>query len=134
MVAVVGEFVRTRNVVAVGGAAVLAWVGLSVHNVADLPSQTLLSPESAGPGLVSLLLVALWFQPRSRRIAGWLLLGWASLNLIGGAILSVLPLPILPFSPEQSLRHYLFHVLYGACQLPLIAVLLVSFRRRSRLE
>ena len=120
---------RRPYLLAVAGAGLLAWVGLWVHNVADLPRQTPLSPESVGPGLVSLLLIALWFLPRSRRLAGWLLLAWASLNLVGGAILSVLPLPILPFAPEQSLRHYLFHVLYGVCQLPLIAAVLVALRR-----
>jgi hypothetical protein len=128
-----GEPVSTRRiVVVVVAAAVLAWVGLWVHNAADLPEQTPLSAESAGPGLVSLLLIALWFPPRSRRFAAWLLVGWALLNLIGGAILSVLPLPIQPFAPEQSLRHYLFHVLYGLCQLPLIAALVVSLRRTPR--
>ena len=130
-VAMERDVIRTRGkVLVVAATAVLAWVGLWVHNAADLAGQTPLSPESSGPGLVSVVLIALWFLPRSRRFAGWLLLGWASLNLIGGAILSVLPLPILPFAPEQSLRHYLFHLLYGACQVPLIAVLVVNLRRR----
>jgi hypothetical protein len=105
---------------------------LYAHNAGDLPGQTPLSPESVGPGLVHLILVALWFLPPSRRVASWLLLGWALLNLIGGAVLSVLPLPILPFAPEQSLRHYLFHLLYGVCQLPLIVALVVSLHRSQR--
>jgi hypothetical protein len=50
----------------------------------------------------------------------YLLLAWALLNLLGGAVLSVLPLPFLPFVPEQSLRHYSFHLLYGLTQVPLI--------------
>ena len=50
-----------------------------------------------------------------------MLFGWGVLNLIGGG-LSVIPFPILPFYPEQSWRHYFFHVMYGAAQLPLIAV------------
>ncbi|MGH2602738.1 MAG: hypothetical protein ACRDJ9_25560, partial [Dehalococcoidia bacterium] len=45
------------------------------------------------------------------------------LNLIGGAVLSVLPLPFLPFKPEQSLRHFAFHVLYGVTQIPLLIVM-----------
>jgi hypothetical protein len=123
------QSVRTRgDVVVVAATAVLAWVGLWVHNAADLPGQTPLSPESSGPGLITLVLVVLWFLPGSRRLAGWLLLSWALLNLIGGAILSVLPLPILPFAPEQSVRHYLFHLLYGLCQVPLIAALVVDLR------
>jgi hypothetical protein len=30
-------------------AAVIAWLGLLVHNVAELPGQTLLSPETLWP-------------------------------------------------------------------------------------
>jgi hypothetical protein len=45
-------------------------------------------------------------------------IGW--LHLIGGAILSVLPLGFLPFAPEQSPSHYLSHLIYGVTQLPLI--------------
>jgi hypothetical protein len=83
-------------------AAVLAWLGMYVHNVADLPNLTLLSAENALPGLVWLLL-----------------LGWGLLNLVG-AFATVLPLPVLPFKPEQSLHHYVFHVVYALTQLPLL--------------
>lgn len=89
--------------------------------VADLPGQTVLSPESLYPILFTVALVAAWFTP-IRQIASWALLGWAALNLLGGGMLSVLPLPFLPFDPEQSLRHYLFHLLYIASQLPLLIV------------
>ena len=44
----------------------------------------------------------------------------ALLHLIGGAIISVLPLEALPFEPEQSLEHYFSHLVYGLGQLPLI--------------
>ena len=37
-----------------------------------------------------------------------MLLIWAVINLLGGAI-SVLPLPMLPFNPEQTLTHYGFN-------------------------
>ena len=52
-------------------------------------------------------------QAPASPLGGALLLAWALLNLLGGAVLSVLPLPFLPFVPEQSLRHYSFHLLYG---------------------
>ncbi|MEV6412731.1 hypothetical protein [Kribbella sp. NPDC051718] len=58
----------------------------------------------------------------ARQAAAWASLFWGGLHLVGGAIVSVLPLPILPFDPEQSLRHYLFHVLYGVAQVPLLVV------------
>lgn len=45
--------------------------------------------------------------------------GQASLHLVGGA-LSVLPLPFLPFAPEQSPKHYAFHGLYALTQIRLL--------------
>lgn len=113
-------------VVAVG--VVLSWLGFFVHNVADLPGQTILSPESLFPTLVYLALLIVWYTP-ARRFAAWALLVWGLLHLIGGAILSVLPLPVLPFSPDQSLWHYAFHTLYGLLQLPLIVGLVAWLRR-----
>ncbi len=102
-------------------ASAISAAGLVTHNIADLPGQTPLSPESLYPTLVTLALVLAWFTP-ARRAATWALLAWGVLNLVGGAVLSVLPLPILPFDPEQSVRHYAFHLLYAASQVPLIVV------------
>lgn len=99
----------------------IAWLGFFIHNIADLPGQSLFSPETGLPTLVYLVLFLAWWWLPSRRVTLWLLFGWGLLNLIGGD-LSVIPFPFLPFYPEQSWRHYLFHVAYGASQLPLIAV------------
>ena len=108
---------------------VLSWLGFFVHNLADLPGQTLSSPESLYPTIVFLLLLAFWYVPKTRTIATWGLLVWAIIHLVGGAILSVLPLPFLPFAPEQSLYHYLFHALYAALQVPLIVLCMRRLRR-----
>ncbi len=56
-------------------------------------------------------------------------MGW--LNAIGGGLLSVLPLPLLPFQPDQSRYHYTFHGLYLASQLPLLFVLTQHLRQRT---
>ncbi|MGI5130699.1 hypothetical protein ACQEVB_28105 [Pseudonocardia sp. CA-107938] len=109
-------------------AAAVSWLGLLVHNVADLPGQTLASPETLYPTLV-LAAVLVLLGAGVRRLAGGLLLAWAVLHLVGGAILSVLPLPVLPFAPEQSVRHYSFHVLYGLTQLPLLVLALREVSR-----
>ena len=109
--------------------AVLGWAGLFVHNVADLPDQTLLSPESFLPLLLTAALVALWFTPW-RTIAAWGLLVLGVLHLIG-AVLSVLPMPILPFDPAQTPFHYGFHILYGASQLPVLISASIWLRRRG---
>jgi hypothetical protein len=85
--------------------------------VADLEDQYPWSIETLGPATFLAACLLLW---RMRlRFGAALLLAWALLNLLGGAVLSVLPLP-LPFVPKQSLRHYSFQVLYGLTQVPLI--------------
>ncbi|MCR2762688.1 hypothetical protein NQ152_04105 [Microbacterium sp. zg.B48] len=108
--------------------AALGWVGLLVHNVADLPGQTIVSPESVIPLALTVVLVAAWFT-RLRSVAAWALLGWGVLNLLG-AILTVLPLPILPFDPAQTPAHYAFHLLYGITQVPLVVTTAIWLRRR----
>lgn len=99
----------------------LAWLGFYIHNIADLTGQSLLSAETGLPTLVYLVLCLAWWQFPGQRLTLWLLLGWGLVSLIGGG-LSVIPFLFLPFYPEQSVRHYLFHVVYGAAQLPLIAM------------
>lgn len=59
-----------------------------------------------------------------------LLLGWIALNLVGGRILSVLPLPILPFMPSQTLYHYAFHGVYTFTQVPAVVLLVREIARR----
>ena len=112
----------------VGTCAALAWLGMYIHNWADLPGLKLVSIENSGPAAVWVLVFALWWRFAGRWWAAWPLAGWGVLNLVGGAI-SVLPLPFLPFAPEQSLRHYGFHVLFAAAQLPLLAVVRAELRR-----
>ena len=48
--------------------------------------------------------------------------------MIGG-IVTVLPLSILPFVPEQSITHYGAHVVYTLGQVPLV---LLSYRALRR--
>ena len=109
--------------------AILGWVGLFLHNLADLPDQTIVSPESLIPLLVTLALVAAWFTSW-RPVAAWALLGWGVLNLVG-AILTVLPLEILPFDPQQTMAHYSFHAIYGIAQVPLILTTAIWLRSRA---
>lgn len=124
----------TRNtawIAGVTGAVTVAWAGFFIHNVADLPGQTLLSPESLIPTLIWIALLTVWLIPATRPAGAWGLLAWAVINAVGGA-LSVLPLPFLPFQPEQTPEHYGFHLLYLATQLPLIVLTAVWIRRHAR--
>jgi hypothetical protein len=105
-----------------------------VHNVADLPNLTLTSPENLVPGLIWLLLLGVWCAMPGRAAPTYLLVAWGLLNLLGG-FATVIPLPIWPFKPEQSLRHYSFHILYALTQLPLLALVrreLTELRNRKR--
>jgi hypothetical protein len=120
---------RWRRTLAFSGAAGLAWGGMIVHNLADLPHLTMTSPENAWPGAIWLLLVCLWATLPRRQWPVKLLLAWGTLNLVGGAA-SVLPLPFWPFVPEQSLRHYLFHMLYAGAQLPFLVLAGAELHRR----
>ncbi|MEU1972042.1 hypothetical protein ABZ477_10325 [Microbacterium sp. NPDC019599] len=119
-------------VAGVAGAVIVAWSGFLIHNLADLPGQSLLSPESLFPTLVWIGCLALWLIPATRLAGAWSMLAWAGLNAVGGA-LSVLPLPFLPFEPAQTVEHYGFHLLYFATQLPLIVLLVAWIRSRGRI-
>ena len=105
----------------IAAATAVGWAGFFIHNVADLPGQTILSPESLLPTLIWMAALVLWLVPATRTVGAWALIAWAVLNLIGGA-LSVLPLSFLPFVPEQTVEHYAYHALYAVSQLPLIAL------------
>lgn len=108
---------RARRVFA---AALLSLGGMLFHNWWDLPQLTPFSPENSGPTLVFVLLIGVWWaRPHSPWTSSLLLL-WGSVHLLGGGILSVIPSDLLPFHPEQSLRHYLGHLVYGCSQIPLI--------------
>lgn len=119
------------GVTVVVAATVIAWAGFFVHNIADLPGQTILSTESLLPTLIWLTALTLWLLPRTRAAGAWMLCLWAAINLVGGA-LSVLPLPVLPFTPSQTPAHYAFHALYAATQIPLLFVTIRWLRKRSR--
>jgi hypothetical protein len=114
------------------GATVVAWAGFLVHNLADLPGQTPLSPESLLPTLVTVALLVLWLVPATRTAGAWALLAWSALHLIGGGILSVLPVGLFPFDPEQSWKHYAFHVAYTVTQVPLVWICIAWLLRSRR--
>jgi hypothetical protein len=108
----------------------LSAAGMALHTIREFGNAGLFDPASGFIPFVSLQLLLYithaLFRP-ARRVAAIALFATAILQLLGGAILSVLPLPFLPFTPDQSLHHYLSHALYGALQLPL----LVTSRRAA---
>lgn len=104
-------------------AVALAISGLSMlaHNLYELP-LSVTDPENAGPLLVAAGLAAAYaMRPESVLIAV-VAFAWGALNLVIGGIVSVLPLSLLPFAPEQSIAHYGAHVVYTLGQVPLLVV------------
>lgn len=113
-------------------ASVIAAAGMIVHNVLEFGPAFLGSAETLIPlGIFGLLALAARAAPASVFVHVGLLV-WALLNFVGGGILSVLPLGLFPFEPEQSLGHYGAHVIYAAGQLPLVVVAARALRPRRR--
>ena len=107
---------------------VLAYVGGLAHNIISLPQLPLLSVENIGPFVVyAALISSYWAWPRSRLVAA-LLVSWTVVNVLIGGVVTVLPLPFLPFEPEQTPSHYIAHVIYIAAGLPLTVASVRIFR------
>ncbi|NJD28186.1 MAG: hypothetical protein FIA92_07800 [Chloroflexi bacterium] len=100
---------------ALSGASMLA------HNLFELPLSPL-DVENSGPLVVDVILAAA-FALRPRSFAAIVsIAAWGLLNLVIGGIITVLPLPILPFAPEQTVSHYLAHAVYMLGQVPLVVL------------
>lgn len=112
---------RPVSRVAMAVALALSALSMLAHNLYELP----LSPidlENSGPiAFAAILGIAYALRPGSKAVAA-AVLGWGVLNLVIGGIVSVLPLAILPFVPEQSITHYAAHVVYAVGQIPLVVL------------
>lgn len=112
-------------------ALVVAWLGLWVHELYRVPSMFGLTPDASLPLFaIAIALLIWWLLATNKRTPSIALLVYALINGIGG-FLSVLPLPFLPFVPEQEVAHYLIHAIYALCQIPLIIVASVAIMAPS---
>jgi hypothetical protein len=123
------EVTPHRHIALAAAFSVLAWLGEYVHNRVELPQLAPLDPQNSLPGLVFAVLFAAWWLLPARRLMAILIIVWAILHLVGGAIITVIPFSFLPFYPEQSLRHYLAHIFYGLAQLPLMILMVLEIRK-----
>jgi hypothetical protein len=115
---------RPVSPVAMAAALTVSAGSMLAHNLYELPLAPI-DLENSGPIAFAVILgVAYALRPDSNAVAA-AALGWGVLNLVIGGIVSVLPLSILPFVPEQSVTHYAAHVVYAIGQVPLV---LVSYR------
>ena len=110
-------------------AVAVAWLGVCIHNRADLPQLPFLSIEYILPTALWGLCLLSWLVRRTLAWPAILLLVWGVVSLVGG-FATVLPLPILPFDPPQTLYHYSFHLVYAVAQLPVISLSWREYRRK----
>ena len=106
-------------------AVAISALGMAFHTVREFGWTGLVAPATGSIPIVGIqvaLLVWWWRSRGARRSAARWLMWTAAFQLVGGAILSVLPLPILPFAPAQTFDHYLSHLVFGIAQLPLLFV------------
>ena len=102
-------------------ALVLAAIGGWFHNMREFPGTTVLASAMVVI-LLPTVVLGVWWMARPGPAARWAIIVWVLLNLLLGAALSVLPLPIWPWAPEQSAAHYTSHLVYGLIQIPLLIV------------
>jgi hypothetical protein len=107
---------------AVAAALLLGWIGVVLHNLLSLPDLPPASAETLGPGLLCAVLLSAYVAWPGATPVAVAMLGWGLVNLIVGAILSVLPVGVFPFEPEQTVGHYAAHLLYGLLEAPLVVV------------
>jgi hypothetical protein len=107
---------------AVLATSTIAAAGMVAHDVFEFGPAFLVDLQTLIPlGIFAILAILAARETAGRAI--WIaLLAWAVLNLVGGGILSVLPLGLLPLRPEQSLGHYGAHVVYTLAGVPLVVV------------
>lgn len=98
--------------------AVIGWSAMFIHNLAELPGQPVLSPESLVP-FWSPLLATAWMRA-FRRVETIGLPSRGMLHLVGGGIPSVRLLPALPLAPEQSPSPCFPHAIHSLAQPPLV--------------
>lgn len=113
---------------AVAACSAVAVGGMLVHNLIEFGPAFLLGPETLLPVVLYAVLVVFAGREASGIWVRVALVAWVLLNLVGGGVLSVLPLAILPFIPEQSGGHYAAHLVYAVAQVPLLLIAVRAVR------
>jgi hypothetical protein len=107
---------------AIYATSAIAAGGYIAHNVLEFGPAFLVDPQTLFPLAIFAGLAILAARETAGRATWLALLAWSALNLVAGGILSVLPIGLFPFQPEQSLGHYGAHALYALAGLPLVMV------------
>jgi hypothetical protein len=114
-------------------ATAVSWLGLWAHELHRVPKLFGFTPDGDLFMLPIAAALAIWWARSHGTGAALGLASYAAVNL-AGAIVTVLPLGWLPFVPEQTTAHYTAHVIYGACQFPLLTLAIRRLRFRQGLD
>ena len=107
---------------AIYATSALAAGGMLTHNVLELGPAFVVDPQTLIPLAIFAALGILAARETAGRATWLALLAWSALNLVAGGILSVLPIGLFPFQPDQSLQHYGVHAIYALTGVPLVVV------------
>ena len=107
---------------AVLATSALAAGGMVAHNILELGLAFVVDPQTLIPLAIFAVLAILAARGTAGRATWLALFAWSALNLVAGGILSVLPIGLFPFQPDQSLEHYGVHALYTLTGVPLVLV------------
>ncbi len=107
----------------------VSWLGLWVHELYRVPRLLGFTLDGDLFMLPIAVGLAFWWSRSRGGPAAWALTIYAAVNL-AGALMTVLPLDLLPFVPEQTVAHYAAHVIYAVCQIPLLTLAIMLVRRR----
>jgi hypothetical protein len=94
---------------------------MTVHDLVELPELVPTNPQYTIPTAISALSAAAWLI-RPNRLTTALLFSWLALGAVG-MIVTVLPFNLVGFYPEQTLRHYLLHLVNVLAEGPALVVL-----------
>ena len=103
-------------------ASAIAGGGYLVHNILEFGPASLVDPQTLIPLAIFAALAILAARETAGRATWLALFAWSALNLVAGGILSVLPIGLFPFQPDQSLAHYGAHLVYTLAGVPLVVV------------
>lgn len=103
------------------GSVALTWLAMTLHDLVELPGLVPTDPQYTIPTAIWAVFGAAWII-RPNRLTTALLFIWLIISLVG-MIVTVLPSNVFGFLPEQSLRHYLLHLVNVLAEVPALAVL-----------
>lgn len=120
--------VSAPSPVAIAACSAASVSGMLAHNLSEFGPAFLLGPETLLPVVLYAVLVVFAGREASGIWVRVALVAWVLLNLVVGGVVSVLPLAILPFIPEQTGGHYAAHLVYAVAQVPLLLIAIRAVR------